>query len=240
MSSSSKSSGIALLSSGLDSSVALAMYLATGAQVRLALTVLYGQRASDQEVKHAREISAYFKIPHQTLDLSWMGKFPSALTHSQNAMPNPSRAELDDAQFTHASAKAVWVPNRNGIFLEAASGFAETLGASHVIVGFNREEAATFPDNSSSYLNAINMALAFSTQGRVQIVSPTVMMDKTEIVAWARANNFPLHLVWSCYEAREKMCGRCESCQRLKRAIDDPLFIASRFETGVAGLENRI
>jgi 7-cyano-7-deazaguanine synthase len=94
---------------------------------------------------------------------------------------------LDDAQFTQASAQAVWVPDiRNGIFLEAASGFAVKLrGASHVIVGFNREEAATFPYNSSSYLNAINKALAFSTQGRVQIVSPTVMMDKSEIVAWA-------------------------------------------------------
>ncbi len=240
MSSTSKSSAVALLSSGLDSSVALAMYLASGAQVRLALTCLYGQRASDQEVQHAQEIAAYFKVPHQTLNLGWMGKFPSALTQSQNAIPNPSRADLDDAQFTQVSAKAVWVPNRNGIFLEAASGFAETLGASHVIVGFNREEAATFPDNSRSYLDAINTALAFSTQGRVQVVSPTVMMDKTEIVAWARAHHFPLHLVWSCYEAHDKMCGRCESCQRLKRAIDDPLYIASRFETGVSALENKI
>ena len=39
-------------------------------------------------------------------------------------------------------------PNRNGGFLNVAASFAEKLGAGSVVVGFNREEAETFPDNT--------------------------------------------------------------------------------------------
>ncbi len=49
----------------------------------------------------------------------------------------PSLDDLDDGHEATQSAKAVWVPNRNGVMIEIAAGFAEDLGAEAVIVGFN-------------------------------------------------------------------------------------------------------
>jgi 7-cyano-7-deazaguanine synthase len=104
--------------------------------------------------------------------------------------------------------------------LTVAAGYAESLEASSVIVGFNREEAATFPDNSISYLVAIEKALFYSTKNHVKVICPTRTLDKKQIVRLAKERNFPFELLWSCYQNGNKMCGKCESCQRLKRAAN--------------------
>ena len=41
-------------------------------------------------------------------------------------------------------------------------------------------------------------------------------LSKAELARLAKP--FPFELVWSCYFAGEKPCGRCESCQRFARA----------------------
>lgn len=213
---------VTVLSSGLDSSVALAMTLEQGWSVPLALTFDYGQRAAEREVGHAAKIAAHFGIPHRAIHLPWFKDFGRAgsLVHRAEHLPYPERADLSDLAYGKTSAKAVWVPNRNGVFLEIAAGFAENLEAEAIIVGFNKEEAITFPDNSLAYVESLNHAFTYSTANHVQVHSPTVEMDKTEIVAEANRLGFPLSLVWSCYENGHRMCRKCESCKRLERALD--------------------
>ena len=213
---------VACLSGGLDSSVALWLARREGWDVCLALTFDYGQRASTREIRQAESLARSLAIPHRVVTLPWLRDFAhgGALLDQRTALPEPGMNQLSDSDFSKASAKAVWVPNRNGVMIEVAAGFAEDAEASAVIVGFNLEEAATFPDNSQAYMEKITEALSFSTSNRVRVISPTAVFSKTEIVAKAKAMNFPFQLLWSCYEAGEKMCGVCESCMRLKRALD--------------------
>jgi 7-cyano-7-deazaguanine synthase len=216
-------SAVALLSSGLDSSVALAMAIADGYEVVLALTFDYGQKAATREILHAGWLCDYFKIPHRTLKVPFLAEAKKSgllKGDSSSTLPAPNLKELDNPDFLKKSSEAVWVPNRNGVFIEIASCLAEQLSANHVIVGFNREEAMTFPDNSDSYREAINHALSFSTANRVKVISPTSPLNKIEIVKVARTLQFPLDLIWSCYDDVSKMCGKCESCMRLKRALN--------------------
>jgi 7-cyano-7-deazaguanine synthase len=117
------------------------------------------------------------------------------------------------------SMKAVWVANRNGVFLNVAAAFAESMGESRVFVGFNLEEAATFPDNSEGYLNALNSALAFSTRNEVKVASYTTHWNKARILEEALQIGLPLDLVWSCYESGPERCWKCESCKRSERAL---------------------
>jgi 7-cyano-7-deazaguanine synthase len=219
-----RTKSIVLLSGGLDSSANLALAVERD-EVLCAVTVDYGQRAAAREISAAREMCEYYGVPHRGLDLRWLGEIGgSALTDRSSLMPDPGARHLDDAQVTAQTAKAVWVPNRNGVLINAAVALAERLGAARVVVGFNREEAATFPDNSQSFLDALCAAFKFSTSNGVVAFCYTTAMDKRQIVATLRgglSKAFPFEKIWSCYQGDEKPCGVCESCRRLTRALGE-------------------
>ncbi len=46
-------------------------------------------------------------------------------------------------------------------------------------------------------------------------------MDKAGIVRLGRKIAAPFDLIWSCYEGGPRMCGRCESCLRFRRALTE-------------------
>lgn len=216
-----KTRSVILLSGGLDSSANLAICAERDMPV-LALTVDYGQRAAIPEIEASRRLCAHYGVRHETVDLRWLGALGgSGLTDIRGEVPEVAENRLDDRATTEASAKAVWVPNRNGVLINVAAAWAETLGASRVVVGFNREEAATFPDNTTEFLDQASRALGYSTANGVGVFSYTDAMDKREIVAAARGlpDPLPFDLVWSCYHAGPQRCGRCESCRRFERAL---------------------
>lgn len=211
---------VTLLSGGLDSAAATALALDLGWRGALALTFDYGQRASASEQRQAAALAKHFGIPHRVVPLPWFADFGSGgALLGQGTVPEPEPWKLDDRTVTEATAKAVWVPNRNGIFLNIAAAYAEDLGAEAVVVGFNREEAATFPDNSEAYLDAANGAFRFSCGRTVRVLSPTAPYRKAEIVVALQGKGFPWNLLWSCYHEGAAMCGRCESCRRLEAAV---------------------
>lgn len=213
-----------LLSGGLDSAANLAL-VAQGTveqNLHLALTIDYGQRAAQSESLSAKRLCSHFGIEHLELEAKWLGALgQSALTDASLHMPNLASTDLDDQAQARKSANQVWVPNRNGLFIAMAASIAEARSLSRILVGFNREEAATFPDNSLGFLEATNRALGFSTRGKIEVASYTVAMDKKQIVETlrTRVSDFPFDLLWSCYEAGTVACGRCESCLRYRRAI---------------------
>ncbi len=215
----SASSQILLLSGGLDSVVNCALAVEEG-PVLLALTFDYGQQAAGREISAAQAVSERYSIPHRTIPLPWLGEITTTDLVGEDAHP-PELApdELDDPAKTKDSARAVWVPNRNGIMIEIAAAFSEAAGGGRIVAGFNREEAATFPDNSAAYLKAVNRSLTYSAGAPVEVVSYTARMDKREIVQAGLKHQAPFAEVWSCYRGGKKMCGLCESCRRLKRAV---------------------
>lgn len=187
--------------------------------IEFALTFDYGQRALVRELSQARKIAEYFRIPHRVISLPWFKEFSTSALLSHKPLPAPSTGDLNQLAYSRKTAQAVWVPNRNGVFIEVAASFADECRVADIVVGFNREEATTFPDNSSEYLTAVTRALSFSTANCVRVVSPTAELNKTEIVKHAKRAQFPFELLWSCYESLDQMCGECESCMRLKRAL---------------------
>lgn len=227
---------VTLLSGGIDSYLSTAL-ARENHEVVLALTFNYGQRASIKEIKAAKKIAAYWRIKHQVVDLPWLKNLgENALTNPNQLLPRFRDLEkLGNKRETERSAEAVWVPNRNGVFLNIAGAFAEGLGAMAILTGFNREEATTFPDNSSDYVYRLNRALELSTLLYPPKVKSYVQeMDKKEMVAKIIELDLPLDFFWSCYEGKEKMCGTCESCARTKAAFQANGFlekIKPRFAT---------
>lgn len=211
-------SAVVLLSAGLDSSYNL-FRAHRELKIVLALTFDYGQKAARQEIAHAQDLCDLLQIPHRVVELRWFRDFTETSLVGDQKIPVGDEVSIDDRVQSEATKKAVWVPNRNGIFLNIAAGFAEGMGADFVIPGFNAEEAATFPDNSRDYLNALDRAFSYSTQTHVTVKCYSTDMNKTEIVQHALELGIPLEKLWPCYFSSEQWCGECESCQRFRRAL---------------------
>lgn len=211
-------SAIVLASGGLDSIVNL--YQATKTvRVKLALTFDYGQRAAKKEAEMAAFHCQKLNIPHRILDVTWFREFTNtALVNRANSIP--VGMSLDDAKALQLTGEAVWVPNRNGIMLNIAAGYAEGLGAELVVPGFNQEEALTFPDNSQGFVDSINAALQFSTNNKVRVHCFTTGLNKPQIVGLANELGVEMEKLWPCYNDEAEICGECESCLRFKRAIN--------------------
>ncbi len=216
-----KKKAVVLLSSGLDSAYNLAEAVQQF-EVLLALTFNYGQRAATKEVQHSQQLANHFKVPHRVIELPWFKEFQSsALLNKDIPVPKADDLKIEDQSQSEKSAKVVWVPNRNGIFLNIAAAFAENLGAQFLVPGFNKEEAQTFPDNSEAFLKSLDQSFSFSTANKVQTHCFSTNMNKSQILAAAKKLELPFQSLWPCYEAMDQWCGECESCLRFKRALSE-------------------
>jgi 7-cyano-7-deazaguanine synthase len=222
-----KESAVALLSGGLDSAVSLAM-AAGEYDVGLSLFFDYGQIPSRREEVSSRAFARHYGTEFEKVELPWLGHISaSTMTPGGDDTPDyPAGGHPDDLARV---SRAVWVENRNGIFVNVAAAFAAARGATVIITGFNREEAGAFPDNGGEFVDAVNGALAISAGAPVRVESPTLAMHKKEVVERGLQLDLPWKHIWSCYRGGERMCGRCESCVRLKTAVRGTRARASIF-----------
>lgn len=211
---------VILLSSGLDSTVNFHVALQK-TKVKLALTFNYGQTAAVKEIERSAEMCALHNVKHVVLDLPWLKDLgQSALTKPKAvALPLGKSVSIDNLKVSEKTAKSVWIPNRNGIFLNIAAAYAESIQAHMVIPGFNAEEAVTFPDNSYDFIRETRRAFAFSTANKVDVQCFTINKTKNEIVKLGQSMEVPFQRMWVCYQAGDNWCGQCESCQRAVRAF---------------------
>ena len=209
---------IVLLSSGLDSVVSLAK-AKEEYNITLALTFDYGQKAVEHEINSAKEISKIYNIKHKIIKLDWLDEISNSALNRIGNIPNINENNLDNKTITKKTAESVWVPNRNGLFINIAGAFADAKGYTHIIIGANKEEGETFKDNSKIFINAVNKSLENSTQNKVEVYAPLIDLSKTEIVKKGIELNIPFNKIYSCYNGGNKHCGQCESCSRLKRAL---------------------
>ena len=210
---------ISILSGGLDSTVATSA-LKEEYEIH-ALTFDYGQRSAQREIESSKQICQKLSIKHTVMDLTWLGKLgKSALTVHDEEVPQLESDKLDDKETCDETARKVWVPGRNVVFTAIATAFAEAEDAEKIIVGWDLEEAVTFPDNSREFLEAFNQTLEIGTLEGVQIEAPVIDLNKNEIVELGEKVQAPMELSYSCYMGEEKHCGTCESCMRRKRAFE--------------------
>jgi 7-cyano-7-deazaguanine synthase len=210
---------VALVSGGLDSVVSLAI-ADKELTIELVLFCNYGQRSLAKEQSSVIDVAGYYGLPFREVNIGWLKELsPEGMRGGDKRTGAADTPDANDVNQLDA-IDAVWVPNRNGVFLNVAAAFAERYGCGSLVTGFNREEAVEFRDNTSEYVDAVNRSFEFSTRNRVSVVSYTLNLTKREILRKGIELGVPFDTIWSCYRDGERMCGRCASCQRLKTAID--------------------
>jgi len=206
------SKSIILLSGGLDSLVALGV-AKNDLGIELAFTFDYGQKTAKAEIEASKKICEYYSIEHKVIKLDWLKEITKTSLVSADSVPNENLG-------TEESAKAVWVPNRNGLFLNIAASFADSYGYDYIIYGANRDEGATFPDNTEEFRTQISKVFETSTLKKPKVIAPLINYTKSDIVRIAIEESIPLEFVRSCYSSNERHCGVCESCRHLRKALE--------------------
>ena len=200
---------IVLLSGGLDS---LAAISCSDYNIELALTFDYGQKAASKEIESSKKICEYYKIEHKIIKLDWLKEITKTGLVADKEIPT---LNLN----TKGSAESVWVPNRNALFLNIAASFCDSFGYNYIIYGANKDEGRTFPDNTEDFRSKISDLFKTSTLIKPVVKAPLINYSKDDIVRIAIENSAPLQYVWSCYSSGDKHCGKCESCNHLKKAL---------------------
>lgn len=213
-----KPKGISVLSGGLDCTVATSIYAKD--YDLTAITFNYGQRSLEEEIRHAKLICKALNMKHEIIDLPWMNEVSNSSLTSEEEIPEINDEDLDNFDVAIETAKSVWVPARNTVFCSIALAYAESIKAEIIIVGWDYEEAITFPDNSKEYLNAFNETIKYGSFDDIVIKAPLIDMNKDDIVKKGYEINAPMELSYSCYTGKNKHCGICESCKRRKRAFE--------------------
>ncbi|RZN43545.1 MAG: 7-cyano-7-deazaguanine synthase QueC [Methanosarcinales archaeon] len=215
---------VILLSAGLDSTVAFKHAYDRCKEV-LCLTFDYGQQAAAKEIQCATMICSKFDVLHEVIELPWIARFGGALVGTSE-LPQIEAHELDSEKAVE-TARGVWVPARNLIFMAIAAGYAENYDHDLITVGLDFEEARTFPDNTREFVERFDRVLEYGTISSLKINAPLIDMNKVDIVRLGVLNGAPLELSWSCYRSGDAPCGVCESCLRRARAfaevgVEDP------------------
>ena len=205
---------LVLLSGGLDSLVCLGIKHKE-LNVELAITFDYGQKSAYKEIEASKKICEYYGIEHHIIKLDFLKDITKTSLVSTSDIP--AGEELNNHK---ESAKSVWVPNRNGLFLNIAGSYADSMNYDYILIGANKEEAQTFPDNTTEFIESINHEFKYSTLVKPRVIAPLINYDKNDIVMLALESNVPLELVMSCYQSGDGHCGICESCMRLRHALE--------------------
>lgn len=214
-----------MLSGGMDSAVTLATAVRKyGSENVLAVTFDYGQR-HEKEIQAALDLVKHYKVGHKEvrIDLGQIGG--SALTDENINIPEFSQ---DEDVWERTGTALTYVPMRNTIFLSICAAIAEVIGAKEIYTGFNYIDSGGYPDTRPDYVDAMNIAFALGSRDKPKIVAPLIELTKRQIVDVGESLEVPWRLTWSCYEGKERPCGKCNACvQRAKgfneAGVADPL-----------------
>jgi len=205
---------ICLVSGGMDSCVTAAMAREENDELAF-LHVKYGQRTQERERQAFEEVADYFGVDRRLVvsleHLKLIGG--SSLTDETIA--------VTEANLAWREIPTSYVPFRNAHLLSIAASWAEVIEARRIYIGAVAEDSSGYPDCRPEFYQAFQAAIDAGTkpETQIEIVTPVIHLMKSEIVERGVDLAAPLHLTWSCYQAEERACGRCDSCALRLRAF---------------------
>ena len=210
---------VIIYSGGMDSYTSLHLARQQGYDVH-AVSFNYGQRHS-KELIYAKDVTEKYKIPHKIVDISSINQLIGGSSLTDNI-------DVPEGHYEEDSMKQTVVPNRNMILLSMAVGYAVSIGAEAVYFGAHSGDHAIYPDCRTEFVDAMNAVCAIANYESIAIRAPFLKDDKIEILKIGLKLGLDYNETWTCYNGREKACGKCGSCQERLEAFEqnnsvDPL-----------------
>lgn len=203
---------LAVLSGGLDSSVALAQSLKSTVRPTHAVFFHYGSKHNDRELVSAKAIAKHYDVPLTVIEIDFAKwGFKSNLLEGQGEIP--------EGHYEDESMRSTVVPFRNGIMLSIAAGLAESLELDAVLIGSHFGDHAIYPDCRVDFNDPMREAIKHGTYRGIELSTPFARNEKWYIVKEGHRLGVPMCMTWSCYKGGERHCGKCGTCVERKEAF---------------------
>jgi len=207
------SSGLVLLSGGVDSATVAAVAARECAQTA-ALTFSYGQRHATEIESARRLVNALGISEHAVIEIPSRIFAGTALTGAGMLdVPKNRNAGGED------DIPATYVPARNILFLSYALAFAESRAIRDIYIGVNALDYSGYPDCRPEFIARFQEMANTGTRAAVQgrpfaIHAPLMAMKKSEIIRLGTSLGVDYALTHSCYDPDPdgRACGACDSC----------------------------
>lgn len=201
---------VVVYSGGMDSFTVLHTAIKSGLDVH-ALSFNYGQKHS-KELEVAAKVCQNLGIPHKVVDITAINSLmaTSSLT---------SDAEIPEGHYESESMKSTVVPNRNMVLLSMAIAYAVSLEAGKVYYGAHSGDHHIYPDCRPEFVEGMNAVAKIANYQAVEIVTPFLHVSKGDILKAGLAMNLDYSNTWTCYNGREKSCGKCGACNERLEAF---------------------
>lgn len=201
---------VLIYSGGMDSFTLLSELRVGGYDVH-ALSFNYGQKHS-KELEYAHTVCLSNHIPLKIVDVSSINQLMqgSSLT-SDIAVP--------EGHYEEESMKATVVPNRNMIMLSLATAYAVSIEAGEVFIGAHAGDHAIYPDCRPDFINMLSSVTKIANYQPVTIEAPYINLSKGQIAGIGKDLKLDYGKAWTCYNGREKACGKCGACQERIEAM---------------------
>jgi len=212
---------VVLLSGGLDSTTLLYYVIDKYPEASIGTIIFDYNQKHKKEIKSAIQTCVKLKVPFQIFSMKAFSSLaPSALTTEGVLMP--------EGHYEEDSMRATVVPNRNMVLLSLAISYSVGKGASEVYYAAHMGDHSVYPDCRPEFVEAIKKVALLCDWKPVLIEAPFIDINKTQILKKGIDLGVDYSLTWSCYNGREKSCGKCGTCsERLEsfqaNGIKDPL-----------------
>ncbi|MBF7072489.1 7-cyano-7-deazaguanine synthase QueC [Glaciecola sp. MH2013] len=210
---------VVIYSGGMDSFTVLNKAIKQGFDV-YAVSFNYGQR-HNKELSYAATVCERLGIEHKVIDISSVNQVlgGSALTDD---------IDVPEGHYEEESMKTTVVPNRNMMMLSIAVAYAVAIEAEAVYFGAHSGDHAIYPDCRTEFVEAMNAVCKIANYQAVEVRAPYLDCSKIDILADGIDMKLDYALTWTCYNGREKACGKCGACQERLEAfsenkLSDPL-----------------
>ncbi len=201
---------VVIYSGGMDSFTVLHKAVRAGHDV-YALSFNYGQRHV-KELQCAATVCQQLGIKHKIVDISAINQLLAGSSLTDDI-------DIPEGHYAADNMKSTVVPNRNMILLSLAVGYAVSIGANQVYYGAHSGDHFIYPDCRPEFVQKMHDVCQIANYEPVDIVSPYLQQTKIEILADGLAMGLDYSQTWTCYNGREKACGKCGSCQERLEAF---------------------
>lgn len=187
-----------LLSGGMDS-----LAIAWWKRPQVAITIDYGQKAAEAEIRASSAICKDLDIEHHVLhvDCSSLGSGDMAHTAPDAVAPASD-----------------WWPYRNQMLITFAAMKCIGMGVQRLIIGTVQSDGSHI-DGTPEFVRLMNQVLQLQ-EGGLQLEAPAIEMSTAQLIRLSGVTAGSLAWAHSCHKANTP-CWNCRGCNKYRETFEE-------------------